>query len=187
MERIEERLDQFLDPLANRMHDMMNTRRRRDRNSRRSKGEESENSFFDGDGSSSDEQLDRPRRNHREDNRRWESGMRVNIPEFDGDTLNPEGFIDWLVAVEQVFEFKEVPENKKSECKKTGKKTLFAEPEEWEDDGVANDDYKEALIFDDDQYEEEVLTRDVGVNLMVRRSCLTPQAVGDDWLKHNIF
>ncbi|GJY28278.1 hypothetical protein Tco_0404045 [Tanacetum coccineum] len=167
MERIEERLDQFLDPLANRMHDMMNTRRRRDRNSRRSKGEESENSFFDGDGSSSDEQLDRPRRNHREDNRRWESGMRVNIPEFDGDTLNPEGFIDWLVAVEQVFEFKEVPENKKSECKKTGKKTLFAEPEEWEDDGVANDDYKEALIFDDDQYEEEVVSGDVGVNLMV--------------------
>ncbi|GJY55132.1 reverse transcriptase domain-containing protein [Tanacetum coccineum] len=210
-----------------------------------------------------------------------ESGMRVNISEFDGNTLNPEGFIDWLVAVEEVFEFKEVPENKKetddqlvsryigglrvqimdsvnmfdpvtfsdayqralafekqsrrvgissspaipgggsgssnvashfvpnqakpgggsglkcfncgetghrqSECKKAGKRTLFAEPEEWEDDGVANDDYKEALVFDDDQYEEEVVTGDVGVNLMVRRSCLTPQAVGDDWLKHNIF
>ncbi|GKC44456.1 reverse transcriptase domain-containing protein [Tanacetum coccineum] len=39
--------------------------------------------------------------------------MRVNIPEFDGDTLNPEGLIDWLVAVEEVFEFKEVPENKR--------------------------------------------------------------------------
>ncbi|PWA53208.1 reverse transcriptase domain-containing protein [Artemisia annua] len=48
-----------------------------------------------------------------DDDRRWESGLRVNIPEFDGDTLNPEGFIDWLVAVEEVFEFKEVPENKK--------------------------------------------------------------------------
>ncbi|GJY28283.1 putative nucleotidyltransferase, ribonuclease H [Tanacetum coccineum] len=301
-----------------------------------------------------------------EDNRCWESGMRVNIPEFDGDTLNPRGFIDWLVAVEEVFEFKEVPENKRvsliatklrgrastwwqqlkltrkkveklrvtswmkmkklmrtnfilhnyqrlmyqrlqnlkqgtksvedyttefyqliarndiqetgdqlvshyidglrvqimdfvnmfdpvtlsdayqralafekqsrrvgsssslaitrggscssnvashfvpnqaksgggsglkcfnygktghrqSECKKAGKRTLFAEPEEWEDDGVANDDYTEAPVFDDDQYEEEVVTGDVGVNLMVRRSCLTPQAVGDDWLKHNIF
>ncbi|GJW99944.1 hypothetical protein Tco_0183858 [Tanacetum coccineum] len=39
--------------------------------------------------------------------------MRVNIHEFDGNTLNPEGFIDWLVAVEEVFEFKEVPENKR--------------------------------------------------------------------------
>ncbi|GKF30535.1 reverse transcriptase domain-containing protein, partial [Tanacetum coccineum] len=39
--------------------------------------------------------------------------MRVNIPDFAGDTLSPEGFIDWLVAVEEVFEFKEVSENKK--------------------------------------------------------------------------
>ncbi|GJR38584.1 hypothetical protein Tco_1214268 [Tanacetum coccineum] len=31
------------------------------------------------------------------------------------------------------------------------------------------------------------MSGDVGVNLMVRRSCLTPQAIGDDWLKHNIF
>ncbi|GKA44864.1 putative nucleotidyltransferase, ribonuclease H [Tanacetum coccineum] len=334
--RMEERLDQFVDQLADRMNDIMNPRRRGDHNGRGSEGEESENLFFDGDGSSSDEQSDRPRRNQREDNRRWESRMRVNIPEFDGNTLNPEGFIDWLVAVEEVFEFKEVPENKRvsliatklrgrastwwqqlkltrerelesqespgnksvedyatefyqliarndiqetddqlvsryigglrvqikdsvnmfdlvtlsdayqrvlafekqsrrvgssaspsitgggssssnvashfvpnqaklgggsglkcfnfgetghrqSECKKTGKRTLFAEPEEWEDDGVANDDYKEALVFDDDQYKEEVVTGDVGVNLMVRRSCLTPQAVGHDWLKHNIF
>ncbi|GKB76795.1 putative nucleotidyltransferase, ribonuclease H [Tanacetum coccineum] len=28
---------------------------------------------------------------------------------------------------------------------------------------------------------------DVVVNLVVRRSCLTPKADGDDWLKHNIF
>ncbi|GJT96538.1 putative nucleotidyltransferase, ribonuclease H [Tanacetum coccineum] len=113
MARIERRLDQFVDQLADQMNDMMNPRRRRDRNSRGSEGEESENLFFDGDGSSSDEQPDRPRRNQREDNRRWESRMRVNIPEFDGNTLNPEGFIDWLVAVEEVFEFKDVPENKR--------------------------------------------------------------------------
>ncbi|GKE20874.1 reverse transcriptase domain-containing protein [Tanacetum coccineum] len=37
----------------------------------------------------------------------------VNILEFDGNTLNPEGFIDWLVVVEEMFEFKEVPENKR--------------------------------------------------------------------------
>ncbi|GKA91260.1 hypothetical protein Tco_0813130 [Tanacetum coccineum] len=113
MARMEERLDQFVDQLADRMNQTMNQRRHGDRNSRRSEGKESKNSFFEGDGSSSNEQLDRPWRNQREDNRHWESGMRVNIPEFDGDTLNPEGFIDWLVAVTKVFEFKEVPENKK--------------------------------------------------------------------------
>nr|GEZ76962.1 putative reverse transcriptase domain-containing protein [Tanacetum cinerariifolium] len=52
-------------------------------------------------------------RNPKEDNRHWEYGMRVNIPDFDRDTLNPEGFIDWLAVVEEVFEFKEVPENKR--------------------------------------------------------------------------
>ncbi|GKA00780.1 putative nucleotidyltransferase, ribonuclease H [Tanacetum coccineum] len=373
MARIEERLDQFVDQLVGRMNDMMNPRRRRDRNGRGSKGEESENPFFEGGGSSSDEEPDRPRRDQREDNRRWESGMRVNIPEFDGNTLNPEGFIDWLVAVEEVFEFKEVPKNKrvsliatklrgrasawwqqlkltrervgkprvtswkkllrenfiphnyqrlmyqqlqnlkqgtksvedyttefyqliarndiqetedqffsryigglrvqimdyvnmfdpvilsdayqcalafekqnrrvgsssspvitggssgsgnvtsrfvpnqtkvgggntgpvskgvgssglkcfncgepghrKSECKKTGTRHLFVD-EEWEDEGVADDEYEEPIMFDDDQYEEEIVSEDVGMNLMVMRSCLTPKASGDDWLKHNIF
>ncbi|GKE89908.1 hypothetical protein Tco_1567383 [Tanacetum coccineum] len=84
MARMEERLDQFVDQFADRMNNIMNPRRCRDCNSRGSEGEE-----------------------------RWESGKRVNIPEFDGNTLNPEGFIDWLVAVEEVFEFKEVPENKR--------------------------------------------------------------------------
>nr|GEV79600.1 reverse transcriptase domain-containing protein [Tanacetum cinerariifolium] len=78
-----------------------------------SEGEESENLFFEGDDLSSDEQPNRPRRNQREDNRHWESGMRVNIPEFDGNTLNPKGFIDWLTAVEDVFHFKEVSKNKR--------------------------------------------------------------------------
>ncbi|GJU53087.1 reverse transcriptase domain-containing protein [Tanacetum coccineum] len=113
MARMDERLDQFVDQLADRMNDMMNPRRRKDRNGRGSEGGESENPFFEGRGSSSDEEPDRPRRDQKEDNRRWESGMRVNIPEFDGNTLNPEGFIDWLVAVKEVFEFKEVPENKR--------------------------------------------------------------------------
>nr|GEX53643.1 reverse transcriptase domain-containing protein [Tanacetum cinerariifolium] len=138
------------------MNDMMNPRRRGDRSSQRSEGKDLEKPCFEGDGSSSDEQPDQLRRNQREDNRRWESGMRVSILEFHMDTLNPEGFIDWLVTVEEMFEFKE------------------------EDDGVANDDYEEASVFDDDQYEEEIVSGDVGVNLMVRHSCLTPQAVGDD-------
>ncbi|GJY70373.1 hypothetical protein Tco_0474076 [Tanacetum coccineum] len=108
MARMKVRLYQFVDQLADRMNDMMNPKRRGDRNGQRSKGEESENPFFEDDGSSSDEQPDRPRRNQKEDNRRWESGIRVNTPEFDGNTLNPERFIDWLVAVEEVFKFKEL-------------------------------------------------------------------------------
>ncbi|GKA02853.1 hypothetical protein Tco_0675634 [Tanacetum coccineum] len=84
MARMEERFDQFVDQLS----------------------DQYEVQF--------DEQAGRrPRRNQREDNRHWESRMRVNILDFDGDTLSPEGFIDWLVAVEEVFEFKEVPKNKR--------------------------------------------------------------------------
>ncbi|GJS80946.1 hypothetical protein Tco_0747487 [Tanacetum coccineum] len=46
--------------------------------------------------------------------------MRVNIPEFNGNTLNPDGFIDWLVAVKEVFEFKEVLENKRARSSTLG-------------------------------------------------------------------
>nr|GEU57040.1 hypothetical protein [Tanacetum cinerariifolium] len=49
---MDDRLDQFVDQFANRMNDMLNPKRRRDRNSRRSEGEELENSLFEGDGSS---------------------------------------------------------------------------------------------------------------------------------------
>ncbi|GJY48618.1 hypothetical protein Tco_0438574, partial [Tanacetum coccineum] len=35
--------------------------------------------------------------------------------------------------------------------------SLFAEHEEWEGDGVADDNYEEASVFDDDQYEEEIV------------------------------
>nr|GFC45232.1 putative reverse transcriptase domain-containing protein [Tanacetum cinerariifolium] len=95
MTRLEEWLNQFVDQFANRMNDMMNPKRRRDHNSQRSEGEESENSFFEGDGSS-----------------------------------------------------------------------LFAEREEWEDDRVTDDDYEEGPVFDDDPYEEEIVSGDVGVNLV---------------------
>ncbi|GJV52452.1 hypothetical protein Tco_1448193 [Tanacetum coccineum] len=52
MSRMKERLDQFVDQFANRMNDMMNPRRHGDRNGRRNESEESENLFFEGDGSS---------------------------------------------------------------------------------------------------------------------------------------
>ncbi|GKA94504.1 putative reverse transcriptase domain-containing protein [Tanacetum coccineum] len=76
--------------------------------------EDRENQFGEDKDSSFDEQSGRrPRQNQREDNRRWEFRMRVNILEFARDTLSPEGFMNWLVTVEKVFEFKEVPKNKR--------------------------------------------------------------------------
>ncbi|GJY06304.1 putative reverse transcriptase domain-containing protein [Tanacetum coccineum] len=112
MARIEERFDQLVDQLSDRMNQLMN--RRGNRSVRGADDEQSENPFGEDDDSSYDEQSGRrSRRNQSGDNKHWESGMRVNIPDFAGDTLSPEGFIDWLVAVEKVFEFKEVPENKR--------------------------------------------------------------------------
>ncbi|KAH7568724.1 hypothetical protein JRO89_XS06G0037300 [Xanthoceras sorbifolium] len=46
----------------------------------------------------------------RDDSRRWESGMRTEIPEFQGN-LSPEEFLDWLGVVEEILEFKNVPAN----------------------------------------------------------------------------
>ncbi|GKG53333.1 putative reverse transcriptase domain-containing protein, partial [Tanacetum coccineum] len=78
------------------------------------------------------------------------------------------------------------PGHRQSECKTARKRNLFADPKE--DDEVAYGDYEEAPIYDDEpEYEEEIVTGDVGINLVVRRYCLTPKADGDDWLKHNIF
>ncbi|GJW41524.1 hypothetical protein Tco_0067369 [Tanacetum coccineum] len=86
MTRMEERLDQFVDQFVDRMNDMMNPKKRRDRNGRRSEGEESEYLFFEGNGSS----------------------------------------------------------------------------DEWGDYGVTGDDYEGTPVFDDDQYEEEIVGGDVG-------------------------
>lgn len=37
--------------------------------------------------------------------------MRTKIPEFHG-SLQPEAFLDWVVTVEGILEFKGVPEDK---------------------------------------------------------------------------
>ena len=56
-----------------------------------------------------------PRRRQRhiayENNRRWEMGMRTKIPEFHG-SLQVEELLDWLATVEEILEFKGVPEKK---------------------------------------------------------------------------
>ncbi|XP_076917600.1 uncharacterized protein LOC143577732 [Bidens hawaiensis] len=69
------------------------------------------------------------------------------------------------------------------DCKQAGKRHLFVESED-----EKYEEYEKAPKYDDKpEYEEEVVTGDVGVNLVFRRSCYTPKADGDDWLKHNIF
>ncbi|GKF29366.1 hypothetical protein Tco_0095708, partial [Tanacetum coccineum] len=81
MARMEERFDQFVDQLSDRIDQLM--KRRSNRNVWGTDDEQSENPFREDDDSSFDEQLGRrPRRNQREDNRRWESRMRVDIPDF---------------------------------------------------------------------------------------------------------
>ena len=47
-----------------------------------------------------------------DDDRRWESGMKMEIPEFKGGMVAEE-FLDWLSNVEEIFDFKEVPENRR--------------------------------------------------------------------------
>ena len=59
--------------------------------------------------SSEEEPLRRPRQEQRQGN---SNDFRVEIPEYEGK-LDPEEFLDWIHTVERVFEYKDVPEEKK--------------------------------------------------------------------------
>ncbi|EEF27704.1 conserved hypothetical protein [Ricinus communis] len=54
----------------------------------------------------------RQRPNAVDNNRRWESGMRTEILEFHG-SLQAEELLDWLAMVEEILDFKWVPEDKR--------------------------------------------------------------------------
>ncbi|CAI0404653.1 unnamed protein product [Linum tenue] len=45
-------------------------------------------------------------------NHRWEQGFRVEIPQFDGN-MKPEEVINWLSQVEEILDFKEVPDDRR--------------------------------------------------------------------------
>jgi len=61
-------------------------------------------------GSSSEEEEGRPFRTRENNN----LDFRVDIPEFEGQ-LDPDSFLDWLRTVERVFDYKDVPDEKKVE------------------------------------------------------------------------
>ncbi|PKI74753.1 hypothetical protein CRG98_004862 [Punica granatum] len=56
--------------------------------------------------------VDDRRRPIEDDRRRWESGMLTEIPEFHG-SLKPEESLDWPATVDEILEFKRVPEDKR--------------------------------------------------------------------------
>uniref|UniRef100_A0A0D3A7D7 Retrotransposon gag domain-containing protein n=1 Tax=Brassica oleracea var. oleracea TaxID=109376 RepID=A0A0D3A7D7_BRAOL len=62
-----------------------------------------------------EEEDDRHRQVYRDDlqhrrnfDNRWENGFKVDIPEFHGG-LKGDDLIDWMVAVEEILDFKQVP------------------------------------------------------------------------------
>lgn len=57
-----------------------------------------------------DRRMNLPNRDHVD--RSWEIGFKVEIPEFHGGVRGEE-LLDWLVAVQEVLEFKRVPEERR--------------------------------------------------------------------------
>ena len=116
----ERRLSGMMDQLTERMAAMMGNQH--DANPRR-RGNPNLNPDFDeaeDDLSSVDEEgyVGLPRRRGRArvaegDQRRWEMGMRTEIPEFHG-SLQPEELLDWLATVEEILDFKNVPDDKQT-------------------------------------------------------------------------
>lgn len=60
------------------------------------------------------QQQNQPRgqRHRNDDDSRWTSGIKLDIPEFHGGS-KPEELLDWFVTVDEVIEFKDVPAHKR--------------------------------------------------------------------------
>ncbi|KAG7548052.1 Ribonuclease H-like superfamily [Arabidopsis suecica] len=46
----------------------------------------------------------------RTDNRRWDTGFKLDLPDFHGD-FKPEELLDWISSVEEIMAFKQVPDD----------------------------------------------------------------------------
>ncbi|KAK9158464.1 hypothetical protein Scep_005038 [Stephania cephalantha] len=112
---IDQRMGAVVEQLTAKIDQLLGRNMDRIRNHRReSVGDEPER---DSSTEGEDEYVEAPRRRYRpraveDDRRRWESGLKTDIPEFHG-TLQPEEFLEWLASVEEVIEFKGVPEDKR--------------------------------------------------------------------------
>jgi len=62
-------------------------------------------------GSSSEDASPRTQRRGRRHSSNF-NDFKVDIPEFEGK-LNPDDFIEWLQTMERIFDYKEIPEDKK--------------------------------------------------------------------------
>ncbi|PKI53373.1 hypothetical protein CRG98_026252 [Punica granatum] len=109
---MEQRMDRMMEQLTQQMATLMENQNRRNSNpnsdldrEETEEGSKGENYF-----------ANIPRRQQKgpieEDMQRWETGIRTDIPEFQGG-LQPKEFLNWLATVEEVLEFKGVPETKR--------------------------------------------------------------------------
>ncbi|XP_026460053.1 uncharacterized protein LOC113360809 [Papaver somniferum] len=64
------------------------------------------------DGTDDDNDTENPFAGRERESRIWESSFRIDIPEFHGSGLTPEDCIDWFSIVEEVLEFKRVPDDR---------------------------------------------------------------------------
>ena len=75
--------------------------------------------------------------------------------------------------------------HRQADCKKLGKKALFVDPDDYEEEDAY---VGEEPIFDGiDVGDEEILEGDTSPVLVVRQIYLTPLSNGDEWLHNNIF
>ena len=99
---------QLGDSLRQKRRDLRSSSSSRPRGSGR--GEEDDEGSLSG-GSRSEEGSPRhPRRERRQFNQ--SNDFKVDLPEFEGK-LDLDEFLEWLQMVERIFEYKEVPEDKK--------------------------------------------------------------------------
>ena len=76
--------------------------------------------------------------------------------------------------------------HRRSECRKPGKRALLIETDDM-DEGRITSAYEEELELEGEGRDEEVVSGDVGIALVVRRACITPRVTDDRWLRCNIF
>ncbi|CAN6887714.1 unnamed protein product [Brassica oleracea var. botrytis] len=103
--------------IVNSFRDLAETvyQRDRDRNRGRQPSEDGSTEVEDNPFAKEDHQRNRAgfrNRDRDHDDRGWEIGFKVELPEFHGGVRGEE-LLDWLVAVQEMLEFKRVPEERK--------------------------------------------------------------------------